>query len=100
MIINERCDRVHLINLLEEPGNCMKCDYCRFLTKLRNTLQELSFFTSNAHVKNWNVKYKNNVLTVVPVALSSSLVDNGIIQIKHFKNLNTKNLVKNYYRQY
>ena len=51
MIINERCDRVHLINMLEEPGNCMKYDYCRSLIKLRNTLQELSFFTSNAHVK-------------------------------------------------
>ena len=84
MIINERCDRVHLINLLEEPGNCM-CDYCRFLTKLRNTLQESSFFTSNAHVKNWDVKYKNNILTVEPVSLSSSLVDNGIIQNKHSK---------------
>ena len=43
MIINERCDRVHLINLLEEPGNCMRCDYCKFLTKLRNTLQEMLF---------------------------------------------------------
>ena len=52
MIINERCVRVHLVNLLEEPGNCMRCDYCRFLRKLRNTLQELSFSTSNAHVKN------------------------------------------------
>ena len=41
MIINERCDRVHLTNLLEEPNNCMKCDYCRFLTKLRNALQEM-----------------------------------------------------------
>ena len=85
MIINERCDRVHLINLLEEPGNCMRCYYCRFLRKLRNTLQKSSFFTSNAHVKNWDIKYKNNVLTVEPVALSSSLVDNGIIQNKHSK---------------
>ena len=85
MIINERFDRVHLINLLEEPGNCMKCDYCRFLTKLRNTLQELLFFTSNAHVKNGDVKYRNNVLTVEPVTLSSSLVDNGIIQDEHSK---------------
>ena len=85
MIINERCDRVHLINLLEEPENCMRCDYCRILRKLRNTLQKLSFFTSDTHVKNWDVKYKNNVLTVEPVALSSSLVDNGIIQDEHSK---------------
>ena len=80
MIINEGCDRVHLINLLEEPGNCMKCDYCKFLTKLRNILQEMLFFTANAHVKNWDVQYKNNILKVEPVGLSSSLVDNGIIQ--------------------
>ena len=85
MIINERCDRVHLINLLKEPGNCMMCDYCRFLRKLKNTLQELPFFTSNTHVKNWDVKYKNNILTVEPVGLSSSLVDNGIIQNNSFK---------------
>ena len=85
MIINERCDRVHLINLLEEPGNCMRCDYCRFLRKLRNTLQELSFFTTNGHIKNWDVKSKDNILTVEPIGLSSSLVDNGIIQDKHFK---------------
>ena len=85
MIINERCGRVHLINLLEEPRNCMMCDYCNFLRKLRNTLQELLFFTSNAHVKNWDVKFKNNILTVEPVALSSSLVDNGIIQNNSFK---------------
>ena len=85
MIINERCDRVHLINLLEEPGNCMRYNYCRFLRKLKNTLQKFSFFTSNAHVKNLDVKYKNNVLTVEPVALPSSLVDNGIIQNKHSK---------------
>ena len=80
MIINEGCDRVHLINLLEEPGNCMKCDYCKFLTKLRNILQEMLFFTANTHVKNWDVQYKNNILKVEPVGLSSSLVDNGIIQ--------------------
>ena len=85
MIINERCNRVHLINLLEEPNKCMKCDYCRFLTKLRNALQETSFFTSNAHIKTWDVKYKNNILIVEPVALSSSLDNNGIIQNNNFK---------------
>ena len=85
MIINERCDRVHLINLLEEPGNCMRCDYCKFLRKLKNTLQELSFFTSNSHVKNWDVKHKDNILTVEPVGLSSSLVNNGIIQNNNIK---------------
>ena len=85
MIINERCDRVHLLNLLEEPGNCMNCDYCKFLRKLKNTLEKLSFFTTNAHVKNWDVKYKDNILTVKPVGLSFPLVENGIIQ-----NNNTK----------
>ena len=49
--INERCDRVHLINLLEEKGLCLRCNYCTFLRKLKNRLQELSFFTSNATFK-------------------------------------------------
>ena len=34
MKINERCDRVHLINLLEEE-NCNNCQYCRFINRLR-----------------------------------------------------------------
>ena len=97
MIINERCDRVHLINLLEEPGNCMKFDYCRFLTKLRNALQEMPFFTSNTHIKNWDIKYTNNILIVEPVALSSSLDNNGIIQNNN-KKRNIKNLAKKYYQ--
>ena len=73
MIINERCDRVHLINLLEEEGLCLRCNYCNFLKKLKNTLQELSFFTLNANIQMWDVKYKNDILTVEPVALSFSL---------------------------
>ena len=85
MIINERWDRVHLINLLEEPDNCMRCDYCKFLRRLKNELQEMLFFTANAHIKNWDVQYKNNILKVEPVNLSSSLVDNGIIQNKFAK---------------
>ena len=85
MIINERCDRVHLINLLEDPGNCMRCDYCKFFKKLKNTLQEMLFFTVNAHVKNWDVQYKNNILKVKPAGLSFSLVDNGIIQNNYIK---------------
>ena len=63
----------------------MNCDYCKFLRKLKNTLEKLSFFTTNAHVKKWDVKYKDNILTVEPVGLSFSLVENGIIQ-----NNNTK----------
>ena len=86
MIINERCDRIHLINLLEEPGNCMRCDYCKFLRKLKNELQKMLFFTTNAHIKNWDVQYKDTILKVEPVALSSSLVDKGIIQNRYTKN--------------
>ena len=61
------------------------CNYCKFLRKLKNTLQEMSFFTGNAHVKNWDVQYKNNILKVEPAGLSSSLVDNGIIQNRYTK---------------
>ena len=46
MKINERCDRVHLINLFEEE-NCNNCDYCRFINRLQNALKEKLFFTSN-----------------------------------------------------
>ena len=42
--VNEKCDRVHLINVLEKEGICLKCSYCTFLKKLKNRLQELNFF--------------------------------------------------------
>ena len=73
--INERCDRVHLINILEQEGLCLKCNYCTFLEKLKNRLQELNFFTTNAHVQTWDVQYKNDILTVEPIEASSSSLD-------------------------
>ena len=71
--VNERCDRVHLINVLEKEGLCLRCSYCIFLKKLKNRLQELSFFTTNVHVQTWDVQYKNDILTVEPVGASFSL---------------------------
>ena len=41
MLIGEKVDRINLLNALEEPGLCLKCDYCNFLRKLKNTLQEI-----------------------------------------------------------
>ena len=79
MIVNERCERVHLINLLEEEGNCNNCDYCEFINRLRNALKEKLFFTSNVHIKNWDVQFKNNKLKVEPVGCSFCFID-GIIQ--------------------
>ena len=73
VLINERCDRVHLINLIEEKGLCLRCNYCTFIEKLKITLQELSFFTTNAHIQTWDVQYKNDILTVEPVGKSFSL---------------------------
>ena len=79
MRINERCDRVHLINLLEEEGNCNNCNHCRSIDKLRNALNEQLFFTFNAHIKTWDVRMKDNKLEVKPVgSLDYSL--NGIVQ--------------------
>ena len=71
-LFNERCDRVKLINLLEEKGLCLQCKYCIFLKKLKNRLQEF-FFTTNAHVQTWDVQYKDDILTVEPVGKSFSL---------------------------
>ena len=71
--VNERCDRVRLINILEQEGLCLKCNYCTFLRKLKNRLQELNFFTTNAHVQIWNVQYKDDILKVEPIEASSSL---------------------------
>ena len=71
--VNERCDRVCLINILEQEGLCLKCNYCTFLRKLKNRLQELNFFTTNAHVQIWNVQYKDDILKVEPIEASSSL---------------------------
>ena len=38
MIVNERCNRVHLLNLLEEPGLCLRCDYCFFYKKTKKCI--------------------------------------------------------------
>ena len=68
MLIREKIDRVNLLNALEEPGLCMTCDYCNFLKKLKNILQENGFFTFNSSSTNWKIKYtKNNVLTGTPI---------------------------------
>ena len=73
--INERCDQAHLINVLEKEGLCIKCSYCTFLRKLKNRLQELSFFTTNAHIQTWDVQYKDDILKVEPIDASSSSLD-------------------------
>ena len=68
MLIGETVDRVNLLNALEEPNLCLRCDYCNFLKKLKNILQENGFFTFNSSFSNWKIQYtKNNVLTAVPV---------------------------------
>ena len=44
--------------------------------------------TTNAHVQNWDVKYKDKILTVEPIGLSYSLDsenNNGVIQNNRFK---------------
>ena len=71
--IDEVCDRVKIINALEQPGLCLKCDYCDFLTKLKNRLPELNFFTTNAHIQKWFVQYKDSILTVKPIDSPLSL---------------------------
>ena len=64
MLIGEKIDRVNLLNALEEPGLCLRCDYCNFLRKLKNVLQENGFFTFNSHFSEWKIVYnKKNVLT-------------------------------------
>ena len=68
MLIGETVDRVNLLNALEEHGLCLRCDYCNFLKKLKNILQENGFFTFNSSLTNWKIQYtKNNVLIAVPV---------------------------------
>ena len=68
MLIGEKINRINLLNALEEPGLCLKYDYCNFLRKLKNILQENGFFTFNSSSTNWEIKYtKNNVLTATPI---------------------------------
>ena len=68
MLIGEKINRINLLNPLEEPGLCLKCDYCNFLRKLKNILQENGFSTFNSSSTNWKIKYtKNNVLTATPI---------------------------------
>ena len=73
--INERCDQAHVINVLEKEGLCIKRSYCTFLRKLKNRLQELSFFTTNAHIQTWDVQYKDDILKFEPIDASSSSLD-------------------------
>ena len=65
--IDEVSDRVKLINALEESRLCLKCDYCSFIRKLKNRLQELNFFTTNANIEKWLVQYKDSILKVEPI---------------------------------
>ena len=68
MLIGEKVDRVNLLNALEEPGLCLRCDYCNFLKKIKNILQENGFFTFNSSFSNWKIQYtKSNVLTATPI---------------------------------
>ena len=65
--MNTSCNRVHLINLLEEEDLCKLCHYCKFLDKLRDALNQNLFFTVNAGVELWDVRLKGNKLEVIPV---------------------------------
>ena len=68
MIIGEKVDRVNLLNALEEPGLCLRCNYCNFLRKLKNKLEENGFFTSNSTFNEWKIEYKkNSILTAEPI---------------------------------
>ena len=67
MQINKRCNRVHLINLLEEEDLCKLCHYCKFLDKLRDALNQNLFFTVNAYVELWDVRLKDNKPETIPV---------------------------------
>ena len=68
MLIGEKVDRVNLLNALEEPGLCLRCDYCNFLRKLKNILEENVFFTFSSTSTKWKIEYyKNSILTAVPI---------------------------------
>ena len=67
MRIKEECDRVHLINLLEEE-NCNSCEYCKFINRLRDVLKEKLLFTVNTHIQTWKVELKNDIMKVEPVS--------------------------------
>ena len=64
--VDEVCDRVKIINAIEETGLCSDCPYCTFLEKLKTQLKELSFFKSNAHIQKWYVQYIDKILKVEP----------------------------------
>ena len=65
--IKKRCQRVHLINLLEEEELCKMCNYCKFLIRLKDVLIEKKFFTTDAHIDLWDIKYIDGKLTATPV---------------------------------
>ena len=63
----ETCDRVHLLNILEEEDCCNRCSYCKFVKKLKESLEKNCFFTTNNTVKQWDVVYNNENVEVTPV---------------------------------
>ena len=68
MLIGEKVNRVTLLNAIEEHGLCLRCSYCNFLKKIKNSLQENGFFTFNSHVQDWKIIYsKDNVLLSTPI---------------------------------
>ena len=46
MLIGETVDRVNLLNALEEPSLCLRCDYCNFLKSLRIYYKKMVFLLS------------------------------------------------------
>ena len=75
--IDEKCDRVKIFNAFDEPGRCLKCFYCSFLSKLKKKLEEIGYNTTKKHIQEWYVKYseEDDILTVVPAEDSSISLD-------------------------
>ena len=64
----ETCNRVHLLNILEEEGRCNRCSYCKFVLKLKECLEKKSFFSTNNTVECWEVVSDGENIKVTPLS--------------------------------
>ena len=65
---NHICERVKLLNILEEEEDCCnQCAYCKFVIKLKGSLEKNGFFSTHKTIVYWKVKYENECISVTPI---------------------------------
>ena len=69
VVFKNICSRVHLLNILEEEDQCNQCTYCKFVIKLKESLEKSGFFSTWNTVEMWKIEMKapENEYVTLPV---------------------------------